>query len=76
MYYTYLEMHFCQQENKNNENGVSIVNVCERQRDRRREEWVEERGRQREGGREKQIGFVHVEVWLLHAIKSGCFDTV
>lgn len=55
-------MHFCQQENKNNENGVSIVNVCERQRDRRREGWVEERGRQREGGREKQIGFVQVEV--------------
>lgn len=45
-------------------------------RDRCREGWVEERGRQREEGRERQSGFVHAEVWLLHAIISGCFDTV
>lgn len=52
MYYTYLEMHFCQQESKNNENGVSIVNVCERQRDREAD--AERGGWKKEGDRGKE----------------------
>lgn len=47
-------MYFCQQENKNNENEVSIVNVCERQRDRetdaKRGGWKKEG----DGGKEKE----------------------
>lgn len=59
---------------KKKENGVSIVNVCESQMQR----GVGGRERETEGRmeRERQFGFVHAEVWLLHAIISGCFDTV
>lgn len=61
-------------EQKEKENGVSIVNVYENQTQRK----VGGRERETEGRRERerQFGFVHAEVWLLHAIISGCFDTV
>lgn len=48
-------MYFCQQENKNNENEVSIVNVCERQRDRETDaERVGGRKRETEGRRKRE----------------------
>jgi hypothetical protein len=43
-------------EGERKENGASIGNVCERQRDRCREWWVGEMGRWREEGREAHTG--------------------